>query len=224
MRSVSKQKAGECALLEITSFSISTFNAAIQRPLSIFLLTRSGKTSPHCGSLAECRVPGGNRKSDSMELKNVQRIGAPRSDVWSHLNDIDILKKCIPGCQSLERVSDEELAAQVQLKIGPVKATFKGKVKFENLIEPVSMTLTGEGSGGIAGHARGGADVVLEESSEGTVLTYDAHAQVGGKIAQLGTRLVESTARKLAAEFFTRFENEVAALSEGEESVETLAG
>ena len=146
-----------------------------------------------------------------MELKNTHEIKAPRETVWALLLDTDVLKTCIPGCEELTRISDDEMEAKVKLKIGPVKAAFKGKVVFENRVEPESLTLSGEGNGGIAGHARGGADVCLEEVAGGTRLSYDASTQVGGKIAQLGGRLIQSTAAKLAAEFFTRFEAEVTA-------------
>jgi uncharacterized protein len=152
-----------------------------------------------------------------MELKNAHTIYAPRDKVWALLNDTDILRRCIPGCEELERVSDDELQAKVKLKIGPVKAAFKGKVIFENRVEPESLTLSGEGNGGIAGHARGGADVRLEEIAGGTRLTYEASAQVGGKIAQLGGRLIQSTAAKLAGEFFTRFEAEATTRTEAAE-------
>jgi uncharacterized protein len=152
-----------------------------------------------------------------MELKNAHTIYAPRDKVWALLNDTDILRRCIPGCEELERVSDDELQAKVKLKIGPVKAAFKGKVIFENRVEPESLTLSGEGNGGIAGHARGGADVRLEEIAGGTRLTYEASAQVGGKIAQLGGSLIQSTAAKLAGEFFTRFEAEATTRTEAAE-------
>ena len=146
-----------------------------------------------------------------MELKNTHEIKAPRETVWALLLDTDVLKACIPGCEELTRISDDEMEARVKLKIGPVKAAFNGKVVFENRVEPESLTLSGEGNGGIAGHARGGADVRLEDVAGGTRLTYEASAQVGGKIAQLGGRLIQSTAAKLAGEFFTRFEAEATA-------------
>jgi carbon monoxide dehydrogenase subunit G len=145
-----------------------------------------------------------------MEMNNRQHITAPRDRVWAALNDAEMIRNCIPGCETLERLDDNELAATVVLKVGPVKATFKGKVRFENVIEPASMTLVGEGSGGIAGHARGSANVTLTEDADGTMLTYVVDAQVGGKIAQLGARLIESTSQKLAGEFFRKFEKQVA--------------
>jgi carbon monoxide dehydrogenase subunit G len=146
-----------------------------------------------------------------MEMNNQQHIAAPRDRVWAALNDPDVLRNCIPGCETLERLPDDELAATVVLKVGPVKASFKGKVRFENVVAPASMTLVGEGSGGIAGHARGSANVALTEDAAGTMLTYVVDAQVGGKIAQLGARLIQSTSQKLAGEFFNKFEKQVAA-------------
>jgi carbon monoxide dehydrogenase subunit G len=148
-----------------------------------------------------------------MELTNTQRIARPRMAVWSALNDTAILKKCIPGCETLERISEQELSARVVLRIGPVKAAFSGKVRFENVVVAESLTLSGEGSGGIAGHARGSADVTLSDDGDGTLLTYSARADVGGKIAQLGARLIQSTSQKLAAEFFSNFEKEVSGLA-----------
>jgi carbon monoxide dehydrogenase subunit G len=145
-----------------------------------------------------------------MELTNSARIARPRDQVWNALHDVEILRKCIPGCEMLERLPDGEMTARVVLRIGPVKATFSGKVRFENAVEPRSLTLAGEGSGGIAGHARGAADVSLADDGDGTILSYSAKADVGGKIAQLGARLIQSTSQKLAGEFFSRFEKEVA--------------
>ena len=145
-----------------------------------------------------------------MEMNSQQHIAAPRDRVWAALNDPEVIRNCIPGCESLERLDGDELAATVVLKVGPVKASFKGKVRFENMVAPISMTLVGEGSGGIAGHARGSADVTLTEEDGGTLLTYVIDAQVGGKIAQLGARLIQSTSQKLAGEFFSKFEKQVA--------------
>jgi uncharacterized protein len=145
-----------------------------------------------------------------MDMSNSQRIDAPRAVVWAAINDAEMLKKCIPGCEEIEKLSDTEMAAKVVFKVGPVKATFKGKVAFANVVAPEALTLVGEGSGGIAGHAKGSADVKLEEDGEATILTYQVKAQIGGKIAQLGSRLIDSTAQKLAKEFFGRFEAELA--------------
>lgn len=144
-----------------------------------------------------------------MDMANSQRIGAPRETVWAAINDTETLRKCIPGCEEIERVSETVMTAKVVLKIGPVKANFKGRVSFENVAAPESLTLAGEGTGGIAGHARGSADVRLEEDGAATVLSYRMKAQIGGKIAQLGSRLIDSTAQKLAREFFSRLEAEI---------------
>ena len=137
-----------------------------------------------------------------MKMDGTERIPAPREAVWAALNDPDVLRKCIPGCQSLEKVDDTHLTATVQVKMGPVKASFDGEVELTNIEAPVSYTIRGQGKGGVAGHASGGADVSLMEAGEETELSYDVDAKVGGKIAQLGSRLVDSTARKLAKQFF----------------------
>lgn len=143
-----------------------------------------------------------------MEINGEERISAPRQKVWEALNDPEILRQCIPGCQSLEKTSDTQMSAVVKIKIGPVSASFTGAVTLENIIAPESYTISGEGKGGIAGFAKGGADVRLDEDGAETVLSYDVNAQVGGKLAQLGSRLIDSTSKKLAAQFFNNF-NEV---------------
>ncbi len=140
-----------------------------------------------------------------MELQDEIRIDAPRDVVYAALNDPEILKQCIPGCDELTKHSDTDLEAKVTLKIGPVKAKFGGKVKLDPSKAPERFSLHGEGSGGIAGHARGGADVELIEDGDGTILRYEAKADVGGKIAQLGSRLIVSTSKKLAGKFFENF-------------------
>lgn len=137
-----------------------------------------------------------------MDMTGEERIAAPREAVWKALNDTEVLKACIPGCESLERISDTELEATVGVKLGPVKARFNGKVELSNLNPPLSYTITGEGKGDIAGFAKGGADVTLIEEGGETVLTYTVNADVGGKIAQLGSRLISSSAKKLATQFF----------------------
>jgi carbon monoxide dehydrogenase subunit G len=144
-----------------------------------------------------------------MDMANSQRIEAPRETVWAAINDPEMLRKCLPGCEEIEKVSDSEMTAKVVLKIGPVKASFKGRVALQNVVAPESLTLAGEGTGGIAGHAKGSADVRLEEDGTATVLSYQVKAQIGGKIAQLGSRLIDSTAQKLAREFFSRLEAEI---------------
>ena len=140
-----------------------------------------------------------------MEMSGSQLIPADRETVWKALNDAEVLKACIPGCKELEMHSDTEMSATVVAKIGPVKATFKGNVKLQNLNPPESYTIAGEGKGGIAGFAKGGANVQLSDVDGGTQLDYQVDAKVGGKIAQLGSRLIDSAAKKLAGQFFTNF-------------------
>lgn len=140
-----------------------------------------------------------------MELADTIVINAPRDRVYAALNDPEILKQCIPGCEELIRHSATEMEAKVVLKIGPVKARFGGKVTLETSGAPEHLSLTGEGNGGTAGFARGGADVMLTETDGVTTLAYTAKAEIGGKLAQLGSRLIQSTARKLSASFFEKF-------------------
>ena len=141
-----------------------------------------------------------------MQMNDSQRIPASKEKVWAALNDPEVLKKCIPGCQSLEMSSPTEMTATVVFKVGPVKATFGGKVTLSDLDPPNSYRISGEGSGGVAGFAKGGASVRLEaESPDITILHYEVDAQIGGKLAQLGGRLIDSTAKKLAGEFFASF-------------------
>lgn len=137
-----------------------------------------------------------------MDLKGEYRINASRENVWKMINDPEVLKACIPGCESLQGSPEEGFSARVTTKIGPIKATFEGAVKLGNIQAPSSYTISGEGKGGVAGFAKGGADVNLAEDGNETILTYVANAQVGGKLAQLGARLIDSTAKKLADEFF----------------------
>jgi carbon monoxide dehydrogenase subunit G len=139
-----------------------------------------------------------------MDLKGEYRIAAPRKHVWALINDPAVLRACIPGCDSLEGTPETGFAARVTTKIGPVKATFAGEVTLSNVVAPESLTISGEGKGGVAGFAKGGADVHLAQDGVNTVLTYLANAQVGGKLAQLGSRLIDSTAKKLADEFFEK--------------------
>jgi carbon monoxide dehydrogenase subunit G len=145
-----------------------------------------------------------------MDMTGQYRIPAPREQVWAALNDPTTLKASLPGCQSLEKVSDREFAAVVLAKVGPVQAKFNGNVTLSNLNPPESYTISGEGKGGAAGFAKGGADVTLIEEGEVTVLTYTARADVGGKLAQLGSRLIDGTAKKMADEFFDNFSRQVA--------------
>ncbi len=140
-----------------------------------------------------------------MEMKGEYTISAPRDAVWAALNNTEILKAAIPGCDSIIRLSETEIEATVTAKVGPVKASFKGLVTLSDLDPPNGYTIRGEGKGGVAGFAKGGAKVRLTEAAEGTVLRYEVDASVGGKLAQIGGRLVDSTAKKLADEFFTAF-------------------
>lgn len=151
-----------------------------------------------------------------MELTGDYHIPAPRETVWAALNNPEILKACIPGCEELNKTSDTEFVARVVAKIGPVKAGFNGKVTLSDLDPPAGYTISGEGQGGAAGFAKGGAKVRLEPAEGGaaTVLHYAADAQIGGKLAQIGSRLVEGTARKLADEFFAAFAAQAAPAAE----------
>ena len=144
-----------------------------------------------------------------MDMSGEYDIPAPRETVWAALNDPDVLRACIPGCEELTVDSPTEMSATVVQKIGPVKARFKGKVELQNIAAPVSYDIVGEGQGGVAGFAKGGAHVDLQEIDGGTRLIYEAKAQVGGKLAQIGSRLVQSTAKKVADQFFKNFADKV---------------
>ena len=141
-----------------------------------------------------------------MKLSGENHIKASREEVWRALNDPDVLRQAIPGCQSLEKVSDTAFKATVVTKIGPVQAKFNGEVELQDLDPPNGYTISGKGSGGVAGNARGAAKVKLEPDGDGTKLMYDVDAQVTGKLAQLGSRLIDSTAKMLAGQFFNKFE------------------
>ena len=140
-----------------------------------------------------------------MKLTGSYQIKLEKQKVWEALNDPEILKKSIPGCEELERVGQNDLVAKVTLKIGPVKARFGGRVKLDPSLAPNAFSLSGEGDGGIAGFAKGGADVELIENDGQTILRYTAKAETGGKLAQLGARLITSTAKKLSKLFFEKF-------------------
>lgn len=145
-----------------------------------------------------------------MDLSDEILIPAPRDRVYAALNDTDVLKDCIPGCEELERTGDNELSAKVVLKVGPVKARFAGDVTLDPAGAPERFSLSGKGNGGAAGFAKGGADVVLEDRGDETLLRYEAKAEIGGKLAQLGNRLVQSTSKKLAGQFFEKFRDRMA--------------
>ena len=140
-----------------------------------------------------------------MDMNGERRIPAPRQKVWEGLNDPEILKQSIPGCETIEKVSETEFTAKVTARVGPVKASFAGKVTLSDLDPPAGYTISGEGTGGVAGFAKGGAKVTLAEEGGETVLRYTVSAQVGGKLAQIGSRLIDGTARKMADDFFNRF-------------------
>lgn len=140
-----------------------------------------------------------------MDMNGSQRIEASRETVYTALNDVEVLRQCIPGCESIEKTSDTEMNAKVTLRVGPVKASFTGKVTLSDFDPPSGYTITGEGSGGMAGFAKGSAAVKLEADGAATILHYTVKAEIGGKLAQLGGRLIDATATKLAAEFFAKF-------------------
>jgi carbon monoxide dehydrogenase subunit G len=137
-----------------------------------------------------------------MEMSGEVKIDAPRSAVWAALNDPAVLKDAIPGCTALHKVSDTEMNGTVEAKVGMVRATFNGRVTLSNVNAPLSYTITGEGKGGVAGFANGGADVKLIEDGDRTILRYTARGQVGGKLAQIGARLIDATAKQMADQFF----------------------
>jgi uncharacterized protein len=141
------------------------------------------------------------------------QLSAPRETVWAKLNDAEVLKACIPGCEELNKVSDTEFQAVATTKIGPVKAKFKGRVHLTDLDPPNGYKISGEGEGGVAGFAKGGATVVLTPKDGGTLLAYNVEAQIGGKLAQLGQRLVVGAAKKLADDFFAKFASVVGTAS-----------
>jgi uncharacterized protein len=145
-----------------------------------------------------------------MDMTGERRIEAPRQAVWQALNDPVVLKASIPGCETLEKLSDTDMKATAAVKIGPISARFTGAVHLTDLDPPNGYSIGGEGQGGVAGFAKGGAKVRLEDAGTGTLLYYEVHAQVGGKIAQLGARLIDASAKQMADAFFDRFSREVA--------------
>ena len=144
-----------------------------------------------------------------MDMTGERRIPAPRQKVWDALNDTEVLRSCIPGCETLERLSDTAMKATAAVKIGPISARFSGNIALSDMDPPNSYRISGEGQGGVAGFAKGGANVRLSDDGPFTVLAYDVKAQVGGKIAQLGARLIDATSKQMADMFFDRFTAEV---------------
>lgn len=141
----------------------------------------------------------------AMQMNGEVQLPAQREEVWARLNDTETLKACIPGCETLDKVSDTEFAAVATVKIGPVKARWRAKVMLSDLDPPNGYRISGEGEGGVAGFAKGGAVVALADKDGGTLLTYNVEAQIGGKLAQLGQRLINGAAKKLADQFFENF-------------------
>jgi uncharacterized protein len=146
----------------------------------------------------------------AMTMNGEVQLSATRDKVWAMLNDPEVLKSCIPGCEQLDRNSESEFQAIATIKIGPVKARWKGKVRLLDLDPPNSYRISGEGEGGVAGFAKGNAKVSLSDRDGGTLLSYDVEAQIGGKLAQLGQRLINSAAKKTADDFFVKFAEAVA--------------
>jgi carbon monoxide dehydrogenase subunit G len=144
-----------------------------------------------------------------MDMTGERRIAAPRQVVWEALNDTTILKSSIPGCESLEKTGDNQMKATAAVKLGPISARFNGAVTLSDIDAPNGYTITGEGQGGVAGFAKGGAKVFLTDDAGATLLKYEVNAQVGGKLAQLGARLIDATAKQMAEQFFTKFSDEV---------------
>ena len=149
-----------------------------------------------------------------MNLKDSKLIAADRNEVWQALLSAEVLQQCVPGCKEMSGSPEEGFEATVVQKVGPVKATFKGAVTLSDIVEGKSLTLSGEGKGGAAGFAKGGAKVVLTDEEGGTLLSYDVEAKVGGKLAQLGSRIIDGFAKKMADQFFEEFRNTVQGSSE----------
>ncbi len=145
----------------------------------------------------------------AMTMTGEVHLPASRETVWEKLNDTATLKSCVPGCEQLDKVSDTEFQAIASIKVGPVKARWKGKVRLSDLDPPNGYKISGEGEGGVAGFAKGGASVALTEKDGGTLLSYNVEAQIGGKLAQLGQRLINSAAKKTADDFFANFKKAV---------------
>ena len=159
-----------------------------------------------------------------MKMAGEFRVARAREAVWAALNDPAVLKECLPGCQEIERISETEMTATLTVKVGPVKATFAGAVTLSDLDPPNGYTLSGQGQGGAAGFASGEARVALVEEGGETVVRYDVDAKVGGKLAQIGSRLIDSTAKKLAGQFFDSLAETLAAAGEAEGGEEEAGG
>ncbi len=144
-----------------------------------------------------------------MQMSGSRQINAPASEVWAAILSPEVLKECIPGCTEISGSAEDGFEATVVQKVGPVKATFKGVVTLSDMVAGKSLRITGEGKGGPAGYAKGGAVVTMAPSETGTLLTYDVEANVGGKLAQLGSRIIDGFAKKMADDFFTRFQDAV---------------
>jgi carbon monoxide dehydrogenase subunit G len=158
-----------------------------------------------------------------MDMTGERRIPAPRQTVWEALNDTTTLKASIPGCESLEKTGDNQMKAVAAVKLGPISARFNGAVTLSDINPPNSYTITGEGQGGVAGFAKGGAKVFLTDDGAATLLKYEVNAQVGGKLAQLGARLIDATAKQMAEQFFTKFSDEVRKLVPAESAPAAVA-
>ena len=155
-----------------------------------------------------------------MDLSGTRNIPLPRDQVWRALNDLAVLQESVPGCESIVEIAPNQLQAVATAKVGPVKAKFKGTVDLTNIVEGESYTITGQGKGGAAGFAKGSADVKLSDQDGGTLLSYTVKANLGGKLAQLGSRIIDQAAKKMADEFFDNFTN---ALTPTSVEVETAA-
>jgi carbon monoxide dehydrogenase subunit G len=150
-----------------------------------------------------------------MDMTGERRIPAPRQTVWEALNDPEVLKVSIPGCESLEKLADDQMRATAAVRVGPISARFSGKVQLTDIDPPNGYRISGEGQGGAAGFAKGGANVALADDGADTLLSYHVNAQVGGKLAQLGARLIDASAKQMADQFFDRFSSQVRAMSPG---------
>lgn len=158
-----------------------------------------------------------------MDMTGERRIPAPRSVVWDALNNTDVLKASIPGCESLEKLEDDQMKATASVKVGPISARFSGKVQLTDIDAPNGYRISGEGQGGVAGFAKGGANVALSDDGADTLLKYQVNAQVGGKLAQLGGRLIDATAKQMADAFFDRFSKQVQAMAPAQVAPDTPA-